>query len=117
VAVEVRKAINEIGEDIFPLYLEVQKADMEAQSTYRREEKRMRQEGVCRVYHEIVERGECVSLKNLAVSGNDLISIGVRPGRQIGEILDSLLEKVLEDPGLNEKELLLSIVTDLLTLI
>ena len=36
---QVRRAVNSIGEDLFPLYLEVQRADMLAQSLYRREQK------------------------------------------------------------------------------
>src|SRR5699024_4933972 len=46
----VRRAVNRIGEDIFPLYLEVQRADMLAQSTYKREEKAARLEGVNECY-------------------------------------------------------------------
>lgn len=41
----VRRAVNRIGEDLFPMYLEVQEADMLAQSEYRREEKSARLKG------------------------------------------------------------------------
>lgn len=69
----VRRAVNRIGEDIFPLYLEVQRADMLAQSTYKREEKAARLEGVNECYRKILEEGQCVSLKSMAVKGRDLI--------------------------------------------
>ena len=53
---------------------------------------------------EIIEKNECFSLKNLAVSGADLISAGFEPGKKMGEILDFLLEKVIEGEVQNEKE-------------
>ncbi|MCI6006287.1 MAG: CCA tRNA nucleotidyltransferase [Blautia sp.] len=104
----VRRAVNKIGEDLFPLYLEVQRADTLAQSDYRREEKTGRLEGVCACWKQIREEKQCVSLKSLAVTGRDLITEGIAPGREIGEILQYLLEIVLEDPEQNQKEKLLA---------
>lgn len=104
----VRRAVNKIGEDLFPLYLEVQSADTLAQSDYRREEKMGRLEGVCACWKQIREEKQCVSLKSLAVTGRDLIAEGFAPGREIGEILQYLLEIVLEDPEQNQKEKLLA---------
>ena len=103
----VRRAVNKIGEDLFPMYLEVQKADMLAQSTYGREEKTARIVGVEDEYARLLERKDCVSLKTLAVTGNDLVKAGIKPGKQIGEILAAMLEEVLEDPSHNTKEYLL----------
>lgn len=104
----VRRAVNKIGEDVFPLYLEVQQADMLAQSEYRREEKMQRLDGVRRCWKKIREEQQCVSLKTLAVTGKDLISAGIAPGKEIGEILQYFLELVLEEPENNTKEILLS---------
>ena len=55
----------------------------------------------------IVSDGECTSLKELAISGKDLIKLGMRPGREMGEILMELLADVLTDPGKNDRERLL----------
>src|SRR6267142_2181997 len=52
--------------------------------------------------------GEPLTLKDLAVKGDDLIAAGVRPGPDVGETLTRLLEEVLEDPSRNTKEYLLS---------
>lgn len=52
----------------------------------------------------IFERGDCVSLKNLAITGKELIAMGVPAGRQMGEILNSLLMLVLDNPQLNDRE-------------
>ena len=103
----VRRAIHEIGEDLFPLYLEVRRADVSAQSMYQREEKVADIDGVEKLYHEIMERNECVSLKMLAVTGKDLIAAGMKPGKEIGQILEHFLDLVLEYPELNQKEELL----------
>lgn len=54
----------------------------------------------------IFERGDCVSLKHLAITGKELIALGVPAGRQMGEILNSLLMLVLDNPQLNDRELL-----------
>ncbi len=52
----------------------------------------------------IEARGECTSLKELALTGNDLTAMGMKPGREMGALLHELLEAVIEDPKLNTKE-------------
>lgn len=103
----VRRAMNKIGEELFPYYLEVRKADTLAQSEYKKEEKLQNIEDVKRCYEAILEKEECVSLKTLAVTGTDLIEAGFEPGKEIGEVLGNLLEIVLENPEYNTKEQLL----------
>lgn len=56
---------------------------------------------------QIRENGDCLSLKNLAVKGADLIAAGVKPGKELGDILNQMLDLVLECPEKNEKEILL----------
>ncbi len=106
-AKNVRRAMNKIGEDTFPYYLEVRRADVLAQSMYQREEKLKNLDEIETLYQEIVEKGQCVSLKDLAVTGKDLIGAGMEPGREIGEKLNELLGLVIEDPSLNTKKELL----------
>jgi len=52
--------------------------------------------------------GEPLTLKDLAVKGDDLIAAGVRAGPDVGEALARLLDEVLEDPNRNTREYLLS---------
>ena len=104
----VRRAINKVGEDIFPLLYPVKKADILAQSEYKREEKLSNLENWQQLYERILEEKQCVSLKTLAVTGSDLIAMGMKPGKEIGEILQQLLETVLENPEENTKEHLLA---------
>ena len=54
-----------------------------------------------------------LTVADLAVNGTDLIRAGFKPGPHFGRILDALLEWVLEDPGLNERERLLALARDL----
>lgn len=112
-AKNVRRAMHMIGEDIFPYYMEVRRADVLAQSTYKREEKLENLDAVEALYREIVEKKQCVSLKNLAVTGKDLIAAGMKPGKEIGETLNTLLDMVIEQPELNDKEILLEKVSKL----
>lgn len=108
----VRKAINKIGEDAFPMIFEVWRADVLAQSMYLREEKLARIEKWKALYEEILEKKQCVTLKDLAISGNDLIRLGMKPGKELGNLLQALLEEVLEEPERNNKPWLEAIALD-----
>lgn len=63
--------------------------------------------------NKIQEENSAFTLKSLAVSGKDLMEIGIPSGRLIGKILDSLLETVLDDPKQNSKDVLLNIAKNL----
>ena len=55
---------------------------------------------------DILTRKEPLSIRDLAINGNDLIRIGFLPSRKIGDTLNLLLEKVMEDPSFNTRETL-----------
>ncbi len=61
-----------------------------------------------KLYEEMREKRQCVSLKSLAVNGSDLIKAGWKPGKELGEVLQKLLELVLEQPQCNTAEILLA---------
>ncbi len=104
----VRRAVHKVGEDIFSLLFPVKYADIMAQSEYMRQEKLEILSHWKLLYEEIVEKSQCVSLKSLAVTGKDLIQAGMKPGKEMGELLNKLLELVLENPENNTKEFLLA---------
>ena len=56
----------------------------------------------------VLKSGECFSMKHLAVSGDDLTALGLK-GRELGEMLNFLLDYVIEYPENNRRELLLSL--------
>ena len=60
-------------------------------------------------FNDIIERGDCVTLKQLAVKGDDLVSMGIE-GKNIKSALEKLLNIVIENPSLNVKEKLLKLI-------
>ena len=103
----VRRAIYRNGVDQYPLLFAVKRADMLAQSAYRREEKAEYLKEYEEIYEQIMAKRQCLSIKELAVTGTDLIADGMQPGKAIGETLKQLLEYVLEHPEDNTKEKLM----------
>ena len=64
----------------------------------------------CRALKAVIKSGECFSMKQLAVDGDDLAALGLR-GRELGEMLSFLLGYVMEYPDNNRRELLLSLAS------
>ena len=62
---------------------------------------------------EELEKNNALSLKDLAINGNDLIEAGFEKGKQLGLILNQLLDCVLEDPGMNTREKLMEVAKNL----
>lgn len=104
----VRRAMNRLGPDLFEKLLLVQRADTMAQSSYCRDQKIGRIEAVEACMRQIIAEKQCITLKELALTGADLINLGLQPGPRIGEILNQALEQVLEEPSRNRREYLLS---------
>ena len=109
----VRRAMNKLGSDNFSKLLMVKRADCMAQSDYKREEKLASLDKLESIYNEIVSAKECVCMKDLAVCGRDLIDLGVKPGPAMGAILGKLLSMVIDEPSLNDREVLLDMVKKL----
>lgn len=103
----MRRAIHKIGSEWIPYLFIMQKADRRAQSEYQQEEKLEHIKQAELLYEEVKNAGECTDLKMLNINGRDLLELGYTPGKVIGETLNSLLEIVLENPELNEKNVLL----------
>jgi tRNA nucleotidyltransferase (CCA-adding enzyme) len=56
----------------------------------------------------ILAEGAALSTRDLAIDGRDLMKeLGLAPGRIIGQILEGLLEQVLAEPALNQRDTLL----------
>ena len=101
----LRRRLSKLGREHLELLLILQEADMGSKGTGKPEEMvqfpRLRS-----LLEEIYEENACLSLKELAVNGNDLMALGIT-GRQIGTTLNHLLELVLDDQIPNEKGVLL----------
>ena len=108
----VRRIINRMGEEVFPLLLEVKEADILSQSEYKRKEKLEELSEIRILYQKILDEKDCLSLKNLAVNGKDLIELGFPQGPALGVELGRLLDRVLENPELNDREVLLNLARE-----
>ena len=103
----VRRLLNKVGKDMFPYLVEVQIADVKAGSDYQKEEKLAHIQEMVRLAEEIFEKQQCFCMKDLKVTGRDLIADGMQPGKELGRVLDELLKEVIREPEHNEKEFLL----------
>lgn len=112
----VRRAMNRIGVDLFPYYLAVRMADTKAQSPYKRRAKIENIVEMREIYQETIISDHCVTLRQLAVSGKELMQLGMRPGKQLGDMLNELLEIVIDDPEYNDAEKLCEYVKERLNL-
>lgn len=102
----VRRAISRLGPELFPCLLQVQRGDVMAQSLRWREEKLEQIRKVSLLCGKILQENQCVSLKDLDITGKDLIALGLQPGPRMGEILAAALEHVLDEPEDNTREFL-----------
>ena len=110
--ISVREAIHKYGTDLLELMLVFAEADGRMKREYTGFNSRGRNvhlKTIKKLYDEILERGDCVDLKGLAVNGSDLMELGI-VGEQIGETLNWLLHIVMENPALNNKNTLISFV-------
>lgn len=103
----IRRAINRVGVVAFPDIFEVWKADILGQSDYQKDEKFARLKTNREDYESVVSKNQCVELKNLAVTGSDLIKNGIKPGPEIGRILNEMLLEIIDEPEKNNREYLL----------
>ena len=107
----LRRWVGRLGWEAMEQLLELQKADMGSKGTGKPEN--MEQfDQIRAVLEELREENACLSLKDLAVNGHDLMALGYS-GKAIGEALNQLLEQVLDDRLPNEKKALLDFVRSL----
>ena len=102
----VRKMCAKVGTDLFPWLLDVMEADVSAQSNYMRMKKLLILKETRQAYQEILAAGDCLTLEDLAISGDDLRTLGIEDSRVIEALLRTLLNLVLDHPESNRKEYL-----------
>ena len=92
----LRRRLRQLGDEAFFQLLEVQKADTMGLAEPYCSERLPLLEETQRKVHKILEEGACFSMKQLAVSGKELMAAGIKPGPEMGKILHRLLEAVSE---------------------
>ena len=108
----LRKALAKKGKDIMPFLFLVQLSDILAQNPNTWEKKL---EGIftaVTLWKQVLESGAALEIKDLQISGRDLLELGVKQGPEMGRILKEVLEYVIENPEYNQKEELLGLVSN-----
>ncbi len=108
----VKRWLNRMGEEQFRRLIEIWRADTLAQAPQFQPEKLKKIQQIQACFDTIIEQQQCFQRKDLAVDGRDLIEMGIAPGKQIGYILDYLMECVLEEKIENSKSELLRLARE-----
>lgn len=105
----MRKWLSKIGESNFRNLLLVKYADIAAQNPENLKERKELLDSISLRLEKVLNTAPCLTVKDLAINGNDLKTIGYTPGKEMGAALKYLLEQVIENPDINTKETLLNI--------
>ena len=107
----LRRRLGQLGWETVEQLLCLQEADMGSKGVGEPEE--MAQFSRLRAcLEEIRAENACLTVKDLAVSGHDLIALGLQ-GRAIGQSLNALLEQVIDETLPNERDALLEAVKNM----
>ncbi len=104
----VRRWLNRLGEERLRQLFSVQEADARAHATAVVGERVAMLRALRQRLDHIVAEGQCVSLKTLAIGGDELIVAGVSEGKLLGECLRYLLDEVIGGKIPNERDILLA---------
>ena len=104
----VKRRLNRLGEERFFLLLDVQEADSRAHAEWVVPERLTAIEAVRERARHILDAGQCISLKTLAIGGDDLKAAGIPTGKAMGDCLAYLLDEVLCGNLPNEHGILLT---------
>ena len=93
----IKKILNKIDKNLFEEYLDISRVIYKDEKNFIK---------IIDILKEIEENNECYNIKDLKVNGQDIMSLGYK-NKEIGEILTYLLEEVIKNPKINQKELLM----------
>ncbi len=91
---EIKRILNSIDLDMFKKLILMKEAT----------EKKFNKDRYIKLLSSIEENGECYRIKDLKINGRDLILLGIKDGKAIGETLNTMLELVIEKPEINNRE-------------
>lgn len=100
--IDIKKVINRIGIENFYRLVELKKIIVNKKDLGKID-------NIEKILEKIINNNEPLSLKDLDISGNDILKLGVKEGCLIGTILNNLLVRVYENPKLNNKHILLEL--------
>ena len=104
----LKRRLNRLGEEALYQLIEVQRADALGKGTEAAADVEARTEELRQALTVLLAERPCVTLRDMAVNGRDLMAEGIAHGKQLGETLNWLLAEVLNERLPNEREALLS---------
>jgi len=108
----VRRFIRKVGLETIPALFALRRADNVGSGA--RSPRMYALDALWRRVREEIDAANAFSLRDLAIDGNDLMrELAIPQGPEVGRILNALFERVLDDPGLNERETLLALAREL----
>ena len=103
----IRRWLSRLGPEAFFQLLEVKRADNMGQNL-EKVRGRLAELGEIRAQAErILAEKQCLTLKDLAVNGRDVIAAGIEPGPEVGQVLEGLLKRILDGEIQNQRNALL----------
>lgn len=105
----VKRWLNKIGEEQFRRLLELRRADIKGQKKELDQSRIDKVDNIEKILDEVLQEEECFSLKDLAVNGKDLIEIGYKSGKELGNVLQRLLDTVISEEINNNRDELLEL--------
>ena len=103
---DIRWSLHRIGADLFCDYIEILKSDKK--NVYILD----KIDTIENRYSLILKENHAYEISMLDITGKDLMDIGISKGPKIGEVLEFLLKKVIENPLNNEKSSLLRLAKE-----
>lgn len=107
----IRKWLNRLGPEMFFQLLALKQADNMGQAHEMVKDRLKTLEEIKAKAEEIVAQGQCLTLKDLAVNGRDVMAAGAAPGPEVGRVLNWLLDRVLTGETPNDREALLRLIS------
>jgi tRNA nucleotidyltransferase (CCA-adding enzyme) len=108
----VRRFVRRVGKDRLADVFTLNRADVRSKGTDASADLQATDELQARV-QAVLSANDAISVRDLAVDGKDVMrELGIGPGRKVGEVLERLLEKVIEDPRLNDREALVRMIRE-----
>ena len=103
---QLKRIVRRIGIDAAEQLLYLHRADVSAQAACHRAERVAESNRLLQMLADLREADACMSLKQLVVSGGDLIALGIPQGKAVGVMLNRLLEAVIDGSLPNEHDAL-----------
>ncbi len=101
--VKVKKILNKVDKSLFKEYLDINKVIYGDEKNF---------EKIIYILKEIEENNECYTIKNLKIDGKDIMALGHK-NKAVGQVLNYILEEVINNPSLNDKDLLIKKIKEI----